>query len=89
MHSVHLPFNAAKCIVYMTKQIRIILLILDRQSKSLLANLGRILLFHFGGGGGGGETVIRDFLLDIYSAYKSFVRPVALGLEVSGSNDMF
>jgi hypothetical protein len=33
MHSVHLPFNAAKCIVYMTKQIRIILLILDRQSK--------------------------------------------------------
>ena len=47
MHSVHLPFNAAKCIVYMTKQIRIILLILDRQSKSLLANLGRILLFHY------------------------------------------
>jgi hypothetical protein len=47
MHYVHLPFNAAKCIVYMTKQIRIILLILDRQSKSLLANLGRILLFHF------------------------------------------
>ena len=51
--------------------------------------LGENSSFSFWGGGGGGETVIRDFLLDIYSAYKSFVRPVALGLEVSGSNDMF
>ena len=59
----------------------------DRQSKRLLANLGRILLFHFffffwi-------KTGIRDFLLDIYSAYKSFVRTAALGLEFSGSNDI-
>jgi hypothetical protein len=62
----------------------------DRQSKRLLANLGRILLFHiiiitlffFI------KTGIRDFLLDIYSAYKSFVWTAALGLEVSGSNDI-
>jgi hypothetical protein len=31
---------------------------------------------------------IQDFLLDIYSAYKSFVWTAALGLEFSGSNDI-
>jgi hypothetical protein len=46
----------------------------DRQSKRLLANLGRILfsllllLFFFFI-----KTGIQDFLLDIYSAYKSFI----------------
>jgi hypothetical protein len=59
----------------------------DRQSKRLLANLGRILffsllLFYWI------KTGIQDFLLDIYSAYKSFVWTAALGLEFSGSNDI-
>ena len=34
------------------------------------------------------KTVIQDFLLDIYSTYKSFVWTTALGLEFSGSNDI-
>jgi hypothetical protein len=34
------------------------------------------------------KTGKRDFLLDIYFAYKSFVWTAALGLEISGSNDI-
>ena len=87
-------FSMQQCIVWnMTKKIRIILINFrfqignDRQSKRLhvLANLGRILFFHF-------------FFLDknrntgyssrIYFAYKSFVWTAALGLEFSGSNDI-
>jgi hypothetical protein len=56
----------------------------DRQSKRLLANLGRIFFFIFFWI----KTGIRDFLLDIYFAYKSFVWTAALGLEFSGSNDV-
>ena len=51
-----------------------------RQSKRLLANLGEFfffIIFFFI------KTGIRDFLLDIYFAYKSFV-----GLEVSASNNI-
>jgi hypothetical protein len=92
MHSVHLPFQCSK--VYrlhinynMTQNNQ------DnsfnfrfqigngRQSKRLLANLGRFLLFHY-------LTGIQDFLLDIYCAYKSFVWTTAIGLEVSGSNNI-
>ena len=56
------------------------------QSKRLLANLGRILLFHYlffli-------KTGTRDCLLNIYSAYKSFVWTATIGLEVSGSNNI-
>jgi hypothetical protein len=51
-----------------------------RQSKRLLSNLGRILLFHYFFFFI--KTGIRDFLLDIYSAYESFVR------TVSGSNNI-
>ena len=46
-------FSMQQCIVYMTKKIGIILFNFrfqignDRQSKRLLANLGRILFFHF------------------------------------------
>jgi hypothetical protein len=46
-------FSMQQCIVYMTKKIKIILINFrfqignDRQSKRLLANLGRILFFHF------------------------------------------
>ena len=46
-------FSMQQCIVYMTKKIRIILINFrfqignDRQSKRLLANLGRILFFSF------------------------------------------
>ena len=60
MHSVHLTFQCSKCIVYIltrnyhiTQKIRIILSILDfkigngRQSKRLLANMGRVLLFPY------------------------------------------
>ena len=84
-------FSMQQCIVYMTKKIRIILINFrfqignDRQSKRLLANLGRILFFIL-------------FFLDknrntgfssrIYFAYKSFVWTAALGLEFSGSNDI-
>ena len=84
-------FSMQQCIVYMTKKIKIILINFrfqignDRQSKRLLANLGRILFFHFFFGI---KTGIRDFLLDIYFAYKSFVWTAALGLEFSGSNDI-
>jgi hypothetical protein len=80
-------FSMQQCIVYMTKKIRIILINFrfqignDRQSKRLLANLGRILFFLI-------KTGIRDFLQDIYFAYKSFVWTAALGLEFSGSNDI-
>jgi hypothetical protein len=41
----------------------------DRQSKRLLANLRRMLLFHFFLLI---KTGIRDILLDIYSTYSSF-----------------
>ena len=86
-------FSMQQCIVYMTKNIKIILINFrfqignDRQSKRLhvLANLGRILFFSFFLGI---KTGIRDFLLDIYFAYKSFVWTDALGLEFSGSNDI-
>jgi hypothetical protein len=98
MHSVHLSFQCSKVYrlhinYHMTKKNQ------DnsfnfrfqigngRQSKRLLANLRRILLFHylffFI------KTGIQDFLLDIYSAYKSFVWTAAIGLEVSGSNNIF
>ena len=58
----------------------------DRQSERLhvLANLGRIFFFIFFLD----KNRIRDFLLDIYFAYKSFVWTAALGLEFSGSNDI-
>ena len=59
----------------------------DRQSKRLLVNLGRILLFHY-----------FFFFLDKnrntgFSSrhllrLQSFVRTAALGLEFSGSNDI-
>ena len=84
-------FSMQQCIVYMTKHIRIILIHFrfqignDRQSKRLLANLRRIFFFSFFFGI---KTGIRDFLLDIYFAYKSFVWTAALGLEFSGSNDI-
>ena len=83
-------FSMQQCIVYMTKNIKIILINFrfqignDRQSKRLLANLGIILFFHFFLV----KTGIRDFLLDIYFAYKSFVWTAALGLEFSESNDI-
>jgi hypothetical protein len=96
MHSVHLPFQCSK--VYRLHDQKNqdnsfnfrFQIGNDRQSKRLLANLGRILLFHiiiitlffFI------KTGIRDFLLDIYSAYKSVVWTAALGLEFSGSNDI-
>ena len=93
MHSVHLPFQCSK--VYRLHDQTIqdksfnfrFQIGNDRQSKRLLANLGRILFFSLlfflli-------KTGIRDFLLDIYSAYKSFVWTAALGLEFSGSNDI-
>ena len=87
-------FNAAKCIVYMTKKIRIILLILDFKfgtidnRKDYLQTWGEffffiiIIFFLYIKAG------IQDFFLDIYSAYKSFVWTAALGLEFSGSNDI-
>ena len=84
-------FSMQQCIVYMTKKTRIILINFrfqignDRQSKRLLANLGRILFFFIFFLD---KTGIRDFLLDIYFAYKSFVWTAALGLEFSGSNDI-
>ena len=96
MHSVHLPFQCSK--VYRLHDQKNqensfnfrFQIGNDRQSKRLLANLGRIFFFHyfiiiiffFI------KTGIRDFLLDIYSAYKSFVWPATLGLESSGSNDI-
>ena len=80
MHSVHLPFQCSK--VYRLHDQKNqdnsfdfrFQIGNDRQPKRLLANLGRILLFHYyyyyffli-------KTGIQDFLLDIYSAYKSFV----------------
>ena len=92
--SITMHFNAAKCIVYMTKKIRIILLILDFKLgtidnwKDYLQTWGEffffiiiIICFLI-------NTGIRDFLLDIYSTYKSFVWTAALGLEFSGSNDI-
>ena len=92
MHSVHLPYQCSK--VYRLHdqknqdnsfnfwfQIRN-----DRQSKRLLANLGRILLFHFFFFFI--KTGIRDILLDIYSTYKNFEWTAVLGLEFSGSNDI-
>ena len=97
MHSVHLPFQCSKVyrihITYhMTKQIRIILLILDFKlgtfdnRKDYLQTWGEffffiIILFYI-------KTGIRDFLLSIYSAYKSFVWTAAIGLAVSGSNNI-
>jgi hypothetical protein len=54
--------------------------------ERLLANLGRILLFHYFFFYI--KTGIQDFLLDIYSTYKSFVWTVAIELEVSGSNNI-
>ena len=77
MHSVHLPFQCSK--VYRLHDQKIqdnsfnfrFQIGNDRQSKRLLANLGRILLFHYYFFFI--KTGIRDFLLDIYSAYKSFV----------------
>ena len=79
--------------LHMTKNIRIILLILDFKLgtidnwKDYLQTWGEffffiiiIIIFFFI------KTGIWDFLLDIYSAYKSFVWTAALGLEFSGSN---
>ena len=91
MHSVHLPFQCSS-VSFETwpKKIRIILINFrfqignDRQSKRLLANLGRILFFHIFLI----KTGIRDFLLDTYFAYKSCVWTAALGLEFSESNDI-
>ena len=81
MHSVNLPFQCRKAyrLHNQTNQDNSFNVRFqignDRQSKRLLANLGIILLFHyyyyfifFGI-----KTGIRDFLLDICSAYKSFV----------------
>ena len=79
MHSVHLPFQCSKVYhlhinYHMTKKNQDnsfnfrFQIGKGRQSKRLLANLRRILLFHylffFI------KTGIQDFLLDIYSAYK-------------------
>ena len=91
MHSVHLPFQCSSVSFTWPKKNRIILINFrfqignDRQSKRLLANLGRILFFSFFFGI---KTGIRDFLLDIYFAYKSVVWTAAFGLEFSGSNDI-
>ena len=81
-----------QCIVYMTNKIRIILINFrfqignDRQSKDYmyLQTWGEFFFFIFLGI----KTGIRDFLLDIYFAYKSCVWTTALGLEFSGSNDI-
>jgi hypothetical protein len=97
MHSVHLPFQCSKVYRLHDQKNQDNSLNFrfqignDRQSKRLLANLGRFLLFNyysffffFI------KTGIRDVLLDIYSAYKSFVWlwAAALGLKFSGSNDI-
>ena len=74
------------------KQIRIILLILDFKlgtvdnRKDYLQTWGEffsfiIYFFYI-------KTGIRDFLLNIYSAYTSFAWTAAIGLEVSGSNNI-
>ena len=93
MHSVHLPFQCWKCIVYMTKKkIRIILWILDfklgtvnnrKDYLQIWTEFFFVIINFFLI-----KTGIRDFLLDIYSAYKSFVWTAAIGLEVSGSNNI-
>ena len=74
------------------RDIRIILLILDfkigngRQSKDYLTTWGEIFFsftyFFFI------KTRIRDFLLDIHSAYRSFVWTAAIWLEISGCNNI-
>ena len=100
MCSVHLPFQCSKVnrlyqlvLPYMTHtKIRIVLLISDFkigndwQSKRLLDNMWWILLFLYlffli-------TTRIQDFLLDIDSAYKSFVWTATIGLEISGCNSI-
>jgi len=98
MHSVHLPFQCSKVYrlhinYHMTPRNQDTSFEFrfqignGRQSKTLYvpANLGRILLFHHFFYK---NRYLRDFLLDIYSAYKSFVWTAALGLEVSGSNNI-
>ena len=78
-----------QCIVYMTNNIKIILINFrfqignDRQSKRLLCKLGENSSFSLSLKKILIKTGIRDFLLDIYSAYKSFVWTAALGLEFS------
>ena len=79
--------------VYLTKKFRINLLILDFKlgtidnQKDYLQTWGEFFFFSFYYFFLLIKTGIRDFLLDIYSAYKSFVWTAALGLEFSGSND--
>ena len=103
MHSVHLPFQSNKVYrlhmiltrnyVPYNQQIRIILLNLDfkigngRQSERLYLTTWGEFFFSF--------TYfflittrIRDFLLDIDSAYNSFVLTAAIGLEISGCNNI-
>jgi hypothetical protein len=89
-------FNAAKCIVYIStticpKTIRIFFLILDFKQgtvdnwKDYLQTWGEFfffIIFFFV------KTGIRDFLLDTYSAYKTFVCTAVIGLEVYGSNNI-
>jgi hypothetical protein len=101
MYSVHLPFQCSKVnrlyhqhvTTIWPKQIRIILLILDFkigngvQSKRLyLTTWGEFFVsftyfFLI-------TTRIRDFLLDIDSAYKSFVWTATIWLEISGCNNI-
>ena len=94
MHSVHLPFQVYRLHDQKNQDNSFNFRFQignDRQSKTLLANLGRILLFHYYYLFFFIKTGIRDFLLDIYShdsAYKSFVWTAALGLEFSGFNDI-
>jgi hypothetical protein len=82
MHSVHLPFQCSKVYrlhdqKYQDNSFSFRFQIgNDRQSKRLLANSSFI------------KSGIRNFLLDIYSACKSFVWTAALGLAFSGSNDI-
>jgi hypothetical protein len=90
MNSVHLPFQCSKVYrlhinYHMTKKIRIILLILDFKLGTVdkLGENSSFALFFWGI-----KTGIQDFLLNIYSAYKSIAWTAAIGLEVSGSNSI-
>ena len=68
-------FSMQQCIVYMTKKLRIILIILDfkleaiNNRKDYLQTWVEFFFFHFFLI----KTGKRDFLLDIYFAYKSCV----------------
>jgi hypothetical protein len=77
MHSVHLPFQCSKVYRLHDQQNQDnsfnfrFQIGNDRESKRLLANLRRILLFHYVFIFFWIKTGIRDFLPDIYSACKT------------------